>query len=78
MSEPAKNQTKSFCFRLTFHHASPGLFRFEQESIPLELGEGLDLVLECVTRTAWRKRTSSTSKDAASHLKTLHDPRANA
>jgi hypothetical protein len=34
-----------FRFRLTFRHSSPGFFRFEEQSIPVELGEGLDLVL---------------------------------
>lgn len=35
----------SFRFRLTFRHSSPGFFRFEEESIPVELGESLDLSL---------------------------------
>lgn len=34
-----------FRFRLTFHHSSPGFFRFEEQNIPVELEEGLDLVL---------------------------------
>ncbi len=34
-----------FRFRLTFHHSSPGFFRFEEQSIPVELAEGLDLIL---------------------------------
>ena len=34
-----------FRFRLTFHHSSPGFFRFEEQSIPVELAGGLDLIL---------------------------------
>jgi|SRR5208337_527958 len=34
-----------FRFRLTFRHSSPGFFRFEEQSIPVELAEGLDLIL---------------------------------
>jgi hypothetical protein len=33
------NETMNFRFRLTVHHSSPGFFRFEEPSIPVELGE---------------------------------------
>jgi hypothetical protein len=28
-----------FRFRLTFHHSSPGFFRFDQQSVPVQLGD---------------------------------------
>ncbi|MGO9916895.1 MAG: hypothetical protein ACLQIB_19620 [Isosphaeraceae bacterium] len=32
-------------FRLTFHHSSPGFFRFDEQSVPLDLGDELTLNL---------------------------------
>jgi len=34
-----------FRFRLTFHHSSPGFFRFDEQSVPLDLGDELTLNL---------------------------------
>jgi hypothetical protein len=34
-----------FRFRLTFHHSSTGFFRFDEQSIPVEVEEGVDLIL---------------------------------
>ena len=32
-------------FRLTFHHSSSGFFRFDEQSVPLDLGDELTLNL---------------------------------
>ena len=34
-----------FRFRLTFHHSSLGFFRFDDQSVPLDLGDELTLNL---------------------------------
>ncbi len=48
----------SFKFRLTFDHASPGVFRFDTPTIPLQLEEGLEFELcarDCDTLVGARR-----------------------
>jgi len=39
------DEAMGFRFRLTFHHSSPGFFHFDGQSIPVDLGEDLNLIL---------------------------------
>ena len=41
----ARDEAMGFRFRLTFHHSSPGFFRFDEQSVPLDLGDELTLNL---------------------------------
>jgi len=48
----------SFCFRLTLHHRTPGLFHFDTETTAIEIGNGQELLLSARNASTLSEATS--------------------